>query len=249
MFQYAFALTAAAAVGTSFWYDTSDLEPYFVLAAQRRRKPLLPPLRRREVVSDDCDDPATIIASLTDRTVYGGYFYGSGYVESASAPIRRAFTERRAVQESFGGRFGRLLASGYVCAHVRLTDFFTYRDDVTLSPDYYLRALDTLSPRLQVVFVSDDISTVRNTLSDVPAAFESNDEITDFLLLRYATAVISGNSSFSWWASWLNEEGHVIAPRYWLGVARGVEFPPGTIPARWKQISGREDGDRPWTRS
>jgi hypothetical protein len=133
-----------------------------------------------------------------------------------------------------------------VCAHVRLTDFFTYRDDVTLPPGYFRRALEALSTPLPVVFVSDDVATVRRTLADIPGRFEQNDEITDFLLLRHSSVVITSNSSFSWWAAWLNEDARVIAPRHWLGLKQGVEFPPGTILPTWEQIPARAPTDGRW---
>ena len=250
MFQYAFGLTAAGELGTSFWYDTSELARYFVLGEHERRRPLLPPLRRREIVADDRDDPVAVLSSLTDRTVYGGHFYGAGYPAPAAAEVKEAFTVRGEAQASFRQSYGGLLTSGYVCAHVRLTDFFTYRDDVTLPPGYYRRALETLSTPLPVVFVSDDIATVRDTLADIPGMFEQNDEeITDFLLLRHASVVISSNSSFSWWAAWLNEDARIIAPREWLGLHQGAEFPPGTILPTWEQIPACAAEDGSWRRN
>jgi hypothetical protein len=59
--------------------------------------------------------------------------------------------------------------------------------------------------------------------------------------------VISSNSSFSWWAAWLNRDARVIAPRLWLGLSVGEEFPPGTIPAGWEQIAGSDKGDGEWS--
>jgi Glycosyl transferase family 11 len=249
MFQYAFGLTAAGELDTSFWYDTSELARYFVLGEHERRRPLLPPLRRREIVTDDRDDPVAVLSSLTDHTVYGGYFYGAGYPAPATAEVKEAFSVRGEVEASFRQSYRDLLAMGYVCAHVRLTDFFTYRDDVTLPPGYFRRALEALSTPLPVVFVSDDIATVRDTLADIPGMFEQNDEITDFLLLRHASVVISSNSSFSWWAAWLNEDARVIAPRHWLGLNQGAEFPPGTILPTWERIPARAAEDGSWRRN
>ena len=242
LFQYAFALAAARRLGTGFLYETDELARYFVLGNENGRRLHLPILRRREYVADDCDDPGQVLEELTDHTRYGGFFYAPGYFEPAAALVREHLTVHPWVEDAFRRAYGHLLERGYTCAHVRLTDFATYRDDVRLPPGYYCRALDRVAE--PVVFVSDDIETVRKHFGDVPGArFEGHEEILDFLLIRHARTVITSNSAFSWWAAWLNESAEVIAPALWLGVNVGEEFPPGTIPPHWRQIAARVDGE------
>jgi hypothetical protein len=152
--------------------------------------------------------------------------------------------------QRFRERYAALLEGGYVAAHVRLTDFFTYRDDVTLSPGYYRRAIDTLAVDLPVVVVSDEPERVRRAFDVDPGIrVEANDEIIDFLLLRHATHVVSSNSSFAWWAAWLNDSPslRVIAPRWWLGIHAKCELPVKVILENWEQIEPRcpEDGGWP----
>ncbi len=50
---------------------------------------------------------------------------------------------------------------------------------------------------------------------------EGHDDLTDFTLMRYCDHNIISNSSFSWWAAWLNEHPKkvVIAPNKWFGDA------------------------------
>lgn len=260
MFQYAFAVAVAQQLGTFQIYDTSELEPYFALlepsllkGARRRMARAYDRLfgfERREVDADDREDPDEVLASAANYTVYGGHFYSGHFFRPAAASVRRAFTVHDVHVQRFREKYASLLDSGYVGAHVRLTDFFTYRDDVTLPPGYYRRALRALDTDLPVVIVSDEPDRVGAAFGHDPRIrVEANDEITDFLLLRHATQLVSSNSSFSWWAAWLNDRTdlRVIAPRWWLGLHERCELPVKVIPEEWEQIEPRcpEDGEWP----
>lgn len=260
MFQYAFGVAAAQRLGTRHAYDTCELERYFelleshtVMAAARlavrlgdRRREF----ERREVEADDLEDPGSILENVTDRTFYGGHFYSDHFFRPAATAVRRAFRVRDLHLRHFEEKYADVLAGRYIAAHVRLTDFFTYRDDVTLPPGYYRRAFDELDPDLQVIVVSDEPERVRAAFrSDSRIRVEANDEIIDFLLLKHASEVVSSNSSFAWWAAWLNEQAglRVIAPRWWLGLHMEREFPVKVVPGGWEQLDprGAEDGEWP----
>jgi hypothetical protein len=260
MFQYAFGVAAAQILGTRFAYDTHELERYFDLLGSRpgRAATRLAAwaldrtvgLERRDVPVEGQDEPADILARLADRTYYGGYFHSERFFSPASVAVRRAFTVRGVHRERFEAKYASLVEGGYICAHVRLTDYFTFRDDVTLPPGYYRRALGVLDGDLPVIVVSDDPDRVRTAFEgDSQVRVETNDEIVDFQLLRRATHVISSNSSFSWWAAWLNDRpsARVIAPRWWLGLHDRVELPANVIPERWETLEPRcpEDGEWP----
>ncbi len=259
MFQYAFGVTAAKRLGTRLAYDTCELERYFELldphpvrAATRlavRLSDRLHAFDRREFVVDDREDPDSILESVTNRTFYGGFFYSAHFFRPAASAVRRAFSVRDVHLERFEAKYADVLAGRYIAAHVRLTDFFTFRDDVTLPPGYYLRSLDELDPDLPVIVVSDDPDRVRAAFGSSPRIrVEANDEIMDFLLLKHASELVSSNSSFAWWAAWLNEQPglRVIAPRWWLGLNSKSEFPVKAVPEEWQQIDPRNPEDGTW---
>jgi hypothetical protein len=251
LFQYAFGLTAAQILGTSFVFDARALDPYFVLGRHRRphrlRDPLLIP-DRREIVADDRDDPTGVLRTLRNRTRYGGHFYSYLYFAPAAQDVRRVFRAHDALEERFLDRYGALVAGGYACLHVRLTDFRTYRGGITLPVGYYERALASIGAHLPVVFVSDDIATVsRHFAGTRHASFEQNDEAVDLQLLRHATVVVTSNSSFAWWGAWLNERAErVLAPAGWLEPESAVDFPRSTLPPGWERVPGRLAGDVDW---
>jgi hypothetical protein len=262
MFQYAFGLAAAQRLGTRHVYDTSELEPYFTLLERppvrvatrlaARMQERMFGFERREVVADDRVDPDEVLAGVANRTFYGGHFYSEHFFRPAAPAVRRAFRVRDLHRERFEAKYASLLERGYICAHVRLTDFFTYRDDVTLPPGYYWRALRELDGDLPVIVVSDDPDRVAVAFdSDSRIQVDANDEIIDFLLLKHATQLISSNSSFAWWAAWLNDRAdlHVIAPRWWLGLHDERELPVKVIPEAWQQIQPRCPDDGEWPES
>lgn len=259
MFQYAFGVAAAQRLRTQHAYDACELERYFALLQPHRiREAVRHAVRisdrvrgfeRREVVADDCEDPDVVLASVTNRTFYGGHFYSGHFFRSADEAVRRGFRVLDVHQKRFESRYADLLRDGYVAVHARLTDFFTYRDDVTLPPGYYRRALDELDPDLPVVAVSDEPDRVRAAFdSDSRVRVEANDEIIDLLLLKHARQIVSSNSSFAWWGAWLNEtpDLRVIAPRWWLGLHLEREFPVKVIPEQWQQIEARRPEDGEW---
>jgi hypothetical protein len=117
----------------------------------------------------------------------------------------------------------------FISIHVRRGDYVT--DPVAarihgfLGVDYYLRALDVIRDLLQANYrlavFSDDIPWCEDNLA-VPKGTlfvkHTQGGIEDLYLMSRAAHHIIANSSFSWWAAWLNRSPSkvVIAPRKWL---------------------------------
>lgn len=117
--------------------------------------------------------------------------------------------------------------------HFRGGDFAT-QPDVFLPAAYYLRAMEHLlkiDSRITFYCVTDQPELARKTLPGVAiigsalagkpdgrkAAHHFGGAVgTDFNLLRQADHLIIPNSSFSWWAAYLNQKSPtVVAPKYW----------------------------------
>ena len=75
-----------------------------------------------------------------------------------------------------------------------------------------------------LVFFSDDTDWVKVQFESLsyPKIFVDNNKAEnswkDMMLMSSCTHNIIANSSFSWWAAWLNEnsEKRVVAPRKWF---------------------------------
>jgi hypothetical protein len=246
MFQYAFGLAAAARLGTDFAMATDELEPLFALsrgsALRRARRSAGFRLRggAYPVVTVDNDaEPEAVLASLTDRTSYAGFFQSERYFASARDAVAAAFAVRPERVRTFRSRYAELLASPYVCCHVRRTDYHAFDGGVVLPPSYYDEAVAAARAQVDgpLVVVGDDLGEVRG-LFPAGTRFEHNDPVVDLLLMVHAAAFVSSNSSLSWWGGWLGERPGrpVVAPRLWLGFRRGREIPRGIVPDRWLDV-------------
>ena len=100
-----------------------------------------------------------------------------------------------------------------------------------LSKDYYDRAIGkmkALKHDIKFLVITDDIPLGHEFFPYYPVI--NNSKETDFTLLNKARYLIIANSSFSWWAAWLNQDNYVIAPQGWLNVSTKNEvFVPRNI--------------------
>jgi hypothetical protein len=69
---------------------------------------------------------------------------------------------------------------------------------------------------MKFLVITDDIPFGHEYFPDFPVI--SNSVRTDFTLLKSAKHLILADSSFAWWAAWLNEDNFVVAPHGWLNV-------------------------------
>jgi len=136
-----------------------------------------------------------------------------------------------------------------ISVHIRRGDYA--EDKVTqqfhgcCSIEYYQKAIAVLMNRYSdftLVFFSDDVNWVKEQFENLPypKLFINNNSAEnswkDMLLMSSCTHNIIANSSFSWWAAWLNEntEKTVIAPKKWF---EAKELDTKTIlPEEWIQF-------------
>lgn len=81
------------------------------------------------------------------------------------------------------------------------------------SREYYLKALEHF-PGLTPVVFTDNIERAKEAIG-IDCEYICNSPIEDFYQLKNCDGVIMSNSSFSWWAGWLN--GKAVAPSQWFG--------------------------------
>jgi hypothetical protein len=117
-----------------------------------------------------------------------------------------------------------------VSVHVRRGDYArnpqASKFHGVLNPEYYLQALSHLTRKygsLEVFVFSDDLEWVRGNIRfDAPTHYvEGNARDAshiDMLLMSNCAHNIIANSTFSWWAGWLNARPGrtVVAPLQWF---------------------------------
>jgi len=248
MFQFAFGLAASMRLGTDFAMNDELLRPVFRLGswpspARRIGRSVRFHYNKRfapapVVKIDNQDDPDVALAKLANGVHYAGFFQSERYFEGAETPVRRGFEFQPHHVERFRARYGDVIGAPYACCHVRRTDYTS--SGFALPVSYYEECLRLaqLSDGTPVVFVGDDLEEVGLEFGERPAVrLEQNDEAVDLQLLANATVVVTSNSSFGWWGSWLGIPGRrVYAPQYWLGFRTGCENPRAVIPPGWHQV-------------
>ncbi len=250
MFQFAFGLAASTRLRTDFAMNDELLRPVFRLGAwqspsRRISRSVRFHLSKRfspapTLKVENTDDPDVALAKLADRIHYVGFFQSVRYFEEVEPLVREAFEPHRRHVERFRSRYADL--PPYVCCHVRRTDYLESGWALPVSFYEDCIPLARASPEMPVVFVGDDLDEPRRAFDGRPGfRFERNDEILDLQLIVNAAAVVTSNSSFGWWGSWLGPPGRpVYAPRHWLGFRAGADNPHSVIPPGWHEITVRE---------
>jgi hypothetical protein len=248
MFQWAFGISASRRLETAFVMKHHSLsglfmlDGYTALRPRLRRMPWLARelVHRRPIIEiTNEDDPKAVMTALRDGVRYGGFFQSADYFSDDRDAVLRAFTLRREHAQRFKAAYADLLGRDYVCVHVRRGDYLAWRGGSALPSSHIRRCLELARGENPVVFISDDIASVRSEFASHPnARFESNDPILDLQLMIHANTCVVSSSSFAWWGAWLNRRPRrrVLAPRYWLGFRRGQEWPRNVIPADWDQV-------------
>lgn len=127
-----------------------------------------------------------------------------------------------------------IVSSDYVAIHVRRGDYVDNPFYVDLSKtDYYQKAMAEFPDREFLVF-SDDIKWCKQYFGMYNPKIrfsEEKSEVADFNKMAGCDGIIIANSSFSYWAAYLNK-GKVIAPLAWY--SDGIERTK--LPLEWKRI-------------
>tara|TARA_R110002096_G_scaffold78683_1_gene185109 strand:+ start:4828 stop:5601 length:774 start_codon:yes stop_codon:yes gene_type:complete len=168
-----------------------------------------------------------------------GYFQSEKYFQKHADYIREAFSIDGKTEEVINKKYGSILKNAPVAVHVRRGDYLQLIDaHPPCSVEYYEKAMASFPDGTTFLMFSDDISWCKeNFLRDNVVFIEKNEDIIDFYLIYMCNDVILSNSSFSWWAAWLNnnENKRIIAPRRWFGKAMAHNT-RDLIPNQWEMM-------------
>lgn len=158
-----------------------------------------------------------------------GYFQSEKYFAHCDEEIRRAFAPNERLRAQLQARFSAVLALGPCAIHVRRTDYVDSPVYENLGDSgYYERAMSAFGRETLFLLFSDDIPWCRRRFSQHRQRIMFVEGLTamgDFFLMSACAHQIIANSSFSWWAAWLNANpskqiNHEIAIRQWDTVGR-----------------------------
>lgn len=162
--------------------------------------------------------------TISKQNIYmDGYYHSEKYFGKYRTELLRQFLPCYTQQEQYTQALEKIQSSNSVAVHVRRGDYLKLQYDnnprhYLLGENYYMNAIKYMENRLdnpKFFWFSDDIEWVkqkfgnRKDFSYIKMNTEHSD-IDELMLMKNTNHIISANSTFSWWASWLNEHENVI---------------------------------------
>ncbi|MDR3326575.1 MAG: alpha-1,2-fucosyltransferase [Prevotellaceae bacterium] len=171
------------------------------------------------------------------ESVFCGYWQQHGYVGDIRAQILKDF---EFVPFEYGKNIEtakHISKTNSVSIHMRRGDYLKPENLKTLGSictlDYYVRAIEFIRTRIEnpefVVF-SDDMVWAKENFPLGKVLFvdwnTGKNSFRDMQLMSVCRHNIIANSTFSWWAAWLNknDEKIVITPAKWSNTAIGGNY-------------------------
>lgn len=154
-----------------------------------------------------------------------GYFQSEKYFINNKEIIKELFSIDDTSNALIEEKYAEVLAKKPVSVHIRRGDYLSSQGvHPVCSKEYYRRAFEAFnagsSETTSFLFFSDDIEWCKeNFVGDNYYFAQDNEDYIDLYLMSKCAHHIIANSSFSWWAAWLNDnpERRVIAPDRWFG--------------------------------
>ena len=260
LFQYAFAKALSKKLGTSFFLiegsEKLTIDKYFNLDGYGYLKNVLRKayfkIKNRQVLQSlhgiEIQSPGS---EFKDDQVYIGYFQSELFFQNIAQQITSNISVKSKYINIFNQKYKCVYTNNKVIAvHIRRGDYLHLNywwkenlgsDNLSLPLSYYKNCLAQVEnlESYKIIIVSDDINYLKESFSEFENVdFAGNEMMTDFQILLNADICILSNSSFSWWAAYLNNKKNkkIFCPKYWLGFHIKKEYPPHTIPEQWQQV-------------
>lgn len=180
-----------------------------------------------------------------------GHWEAEGYFKDVAQIIRKDFTLKKPLASEYKKIVEKMGKSNSVSLHIRrgdqLTEKYQKGNKVVLPQSYFREGLAYISTKVKkpIIFISsDDIGWVKDNFKiDFPVIYLSEPKLLDYeelILMSYCKNNIIPDSSFSWWAAWLNTNPDkiVIAPANWRKDPQENEkYTAGLIPDDWIKIA------------
>ncbi|HVF82258.1 MAG TPA: alpha-1,2-fucosyltransferase, partial [Flavisolibacter sp.] len=175
-----------------------------------------------------------------------GYFQSQKYFISSEDEIRKQFTLKAAVSKEIK-EYGAALQSHHsVAIHIRNGDYKSaemLNVHGILPLSYYEQAIRFIRgklPKAKFYVFSDDANVAQGNFLfnsfEIVSGNVSQNHFEDLFLMSSCRHNIIANSSFSWWAAWLNDNPDkvVIGPKKWFN--HGPKDTQDILPEGWIKL-------------
>ncbi len=181
-----------------------------------------------------------------------GWFQSQDYFAACADRVRGWFSPDSRLERQVEQRMAEWPApsDAIVAVHVRRGDYAGMRGGLAsdgrgwmLPMSYYRRAFASVPGNATVVLFSDDPDWAEREFADRrPWVSRNGSAVIDMLSMARCRWVVAANSSFSWWAAWLNsrEDKVVFAPRYHLGWRVRHWIPGGIEVPGWRYLDAED---------
>ena len=185
-----------------------------------------------KIYNESSFDFQTAVLSIKSPVYLIGYFQSYKYFIGYEDFIRQLFSfPVDTLDEVNKELLVKIKSSNTIAIHIRRGDYVSDKSTAeyhgSCSLDYYLEAIKLLTSEnkdFTLIFFSDESDWVVEQFKDLPYSKifvhhnKGDNSWKDMLLMSSCHHNVIANSSFSWWAAWLNRnrEKIVIAPKEWF---------------------------------
>lgn len=154
-----------------------------------------------------------------DNHCFDGYWQYVEYYKDIIPLLKKEFcVKEELLTKEFFELKEKIVDGNSIALHVRRGDLLLNNRDYAQELGYYEKALDCmrmLKTDCKIFIFTDDMEWCKENFKGV--TFVSLIDYLDFELMKYCKHFIITNSTFSWWASFLNEnkDKTIIAPKMW----------------------------------
>jgi len=178
------------------------------------------------------------IPKIKNITIHG-YFQSEKYFEKHKQEIIKDYTLNQFwFDEAKKWKIYNNIRKETVGVHIRRGDYlkFSHHHKIN-SIEYYKEAFKQYQ-NVDFIIVSDDIQWAKQNIKGENIYYSDlSDEIKDFCLLSSCDHNINANSTFSWWAAYLNNNPNkkICVPSEWYTKEANCDI-KDLIPEKWIKI-------------
>lgn len=168
------------------------------------------------------EDPITFCKKIKGNIYLRGTWANESWFRSVSNEIKPLFTFKTELSQEAKQVYNAICScEEAVTVHVRRGDYV--KIGVAMEPDYYIHAMEEMARRVknpEFFCFSEDLQWARDAFGRAPFSihypeYTSQDKgVEDFRLLSAGKHQIISNSTYSWWAAYLNsnQDKQIIIP-------------------------------------
>lgn len=161
-----------------------------------------------------------------DDAYLDGYWQNERYFKGIESQLKKMLKLDFSSQFQGQAFYNEILETESVAIHVRRGDYLQNPHIGVLPKSYYDSAvakIEGLYANARFYVFSNDIEWCKKNITSIlPMTYVTvdGDDLDEFNLMKHCKHIITANSSFSWWAAWLNENKNktVICPKRWVNV-------------------------------